>query len=596
MLGGDGRVRTGLAVLVVGDRISRIAPDAELPVLPGDWEVACRGRLVTPGLVDCHAHLVSSQLFPSSGEALLRSPRARFERRLAREEALTAGEVEALTAHAIACALRAGVTMAVEHLACPSDVHGALGAQARTAARLGFRLATAHATHSAGSRSAEAQIEENLAFARARKQDPWVRGLAGFHSASTISRAGLEALARGRDEASGVLFHLAESEDELAEVFSAHGQRVVPYLDGFGLLGETTVAGARAGGRSRRGGPARAEPHLRRAEPQARAPRRAGRRRLRGAAHPPDLARPRQRGRPLARRAAPRGVRPGDALRAGREARRPRRAGRPAAPLRRCPALRSPLLRPRRRDRRGRARGSRRLRSRPRGAAASSSGPTAGSSSRPRRSPGRSSAAGSRCARAASSARTSSSSRARRRRPAGAGSDRRRCAGEGDRPPRAPRPGPGDERLPLGERRGRRAARPHRRSVRRRARRQPLRREVGRGGGRAHRRARARALAPGALLEAAAPRGPGGRDDPEGRARARAARVRPRRARARGEGGRAALPDPPGAGAVRRALPRHAQDPRLGARARAGEVGAQPLRVHLRRSGSRPTPAERRAR
>ena len=62
-----------MAVLIDGGRIAKVAPDAEVPTLPGDWEVACRGRLVTPGLVDCHSHLVGGQLIPLSGEMLLRS-------------------------------------------------------------------------------------------------------------------------------------------------------------------------------------------------------------------------------------------------------------------------------------------------------------------------------------------------------------------------------------------------------------------------------------------------------------------------------------------------------------------------------------------
>ena len=40
----DGRVRTGMALVVQDGLIRRVAPDAEVPVLPGDWEVACRGR------------------------------------------------------------------------------------------------------------------------------------------------------------------------------------------------------------------------------------------------------------------------------------------------------------------------------------------------------------------------------------------------------------------------------------------------------------------------------------------------------------------------------------------------------------------------
>ena len=58
-----------MAVVIEDGLIRRVAPDAEVPVLPGDWEVSCRGRLVMPGLVDCHAHLVGDLLVPTSGRA-----------------------------------------------------------------------------------------------------------------------------------------------------------------------------------------------------------------------------------------------------------------------------------------------------------------------------------------------------------------------------------------------------------------------------------------------------------------------------------------------------------------------------------------------
>src|SRR5512140_2941439 len=144
----DGRVRTGMALVVQDGLIHRVAPDAEVPVLPGDWEIACRGRLVAPGLVDCHTHLVGGQLLPPTGNFLLRSPDSRQERRRDVASLLTVGEVEVLTRFALARALREGITLAVEHVEAPSDVAGALAAQARVAEQLGIRMVAGHITHS----------------------------------------------------------------------------------------------------------------------------------------------------------------------------------------------------------------------------------------------------------------------------------------------------------------------------------------------------------------------------------------------------------------------------------------------------------------
>jgi cytosine/adenosine deaminase-related metal-dependent hydrolase len=240
----DGRVRTGMAVVVEEGLIRRVVPDAEVPVLPGDWEVACRGRLVAPGLVDCHAHLVGGQLQPPTGDFLLRSSSFRMERRRRLAAALTAPDVEALTRFAAARALRAGITLVVEHLDCPMDVAGGLAAQARAAEQLGLRLLTSHVTHSLdGDAAAEARLVANADFAHARRSHPLVRGALGFHASYTSEDALLTRLAALRQRSGvPVVFHLAEGEDDLTATYSRFGQRVVPRLEALGLLGPHAIA------------------------------------------------------------------------------------------------------------------------------------------------------------------------------------------------------------------------------------------------------------------------------------------------------------------------------------------------------------------
>ncbi len=245
----DGRVRPDMAVVVEDGRISRIAPDAAVPVLPGDWEVDCCSRLVMPGLVDCHTHLVGGQLVHPSGAFLLRPPRSRFQLVDQLSSALTAGEVEAISAYGIARALRSGVTLAFEHLQAPGDVLGALQAAGRMAHRLGIRVVLSHATHSGpGPCPPLEQAEANAEFARAIRSDPLVRGAMGFYSSSTSDDELLRRVGRLREEVGvGAHFHLAESEDDLIATFSKHGRRVVPRLEPFGLLGPGCIgAHARA--------------------------------------------------------------------------------------------------------------------------------------------------------------------------------------------------------------------------------------------------------------------------------------------------------------------------------------------------------------
>jgi cytosine/adenosine deaminase-related metal-dependent hydrolase len=245
----DGRAREGMAVVVEEGRIRRVALDAEVPALPGDWAVACRGRVLAPGRVDCHAHLVGRQLLPRTGELLLRGPASLLEAYARLEAALTPSEVEALTAHALAQGLLEGLTLRVEHLRAPMDTAGALEAQARAARALGSRVLLAPAPHLLdGESGALGQLETAAAFAAQERASSLVRGALGFHASSTSPDTLLRRVGRLREEAGlPVVFHLAESEEDMASTFTRHGWRGVPRLDAFGLLGRGAVAaGARA--------------------------------------------------------------------------------------------------------------------------------------------------------------------------------------------------------------------------------------------------------------------------------------------------------------------------------------------------------------
>lgn len=242
----DGRLRVGVAVVVENDRVVRVAPDDEVPVLPGDWEVACRGRLVMPGLVDCHTHLVGEQLLPSTGRHLMRSDPERFAIRQRLAQAMTQAELEALTAWGMARSLRNGVTLVAEHLEAPSSVEDSLETQARVALRLGMRAILSHATHSVNdTASGLAQLEANAAFVQRWRTDRWVRGALGFHASATCSDELLQRAGRLREEfGCGVHFHVAEHEPEEdpLDTLSRGGRRIVPRLEGFGLIGPGGVA------------------------------------------------------------------------------------------------------------------------------------------------------------------------------------------------------------------------------------------------------------------------------------------------------------------------------------------------------------------
>lgn len=240
----DGRVRDRQAVLVENGKVSKVDDDAKIPVLPGDWEISCQGRLVMAGLVDTHCHLVGGQLLPLSGAHMLRTPTARFELQHKVDAALTAGEVEVLTAHGLARAARSGITMIVEHLSCPSDVAGALAAQTRAAELVGVRLFNSHATHSVnGEASAHKAIDGNADAVKKNRTHALVRTALGVHASFVCEDDVLRRVGRLREELGiGVHFHLAESEDDLTMTFARHSKRIVPRFEAFGLLGSGSVA------------------------------------------------------------------------------------------------------------------------------------------------------------------------------------------------------------------------------------------------------------------------------------------------------------------------------------------------------------------
>ncbi|MGQ0507431.1 MAG: amidohydrolase family protein [Myxococcaceae bacterium] len=240
----DGRVRSRMAVVVSDGLITHVAPDSDVPVLPGDWAVGSRGRMLAPGLVNCHTHLVNAQLVPPSGELLMRTAAARADLQRRLDVLLTPDEVEVLTAYALGRCARSGVTLAIEHLSCPSAVGEGLVAQARAAERIGVRLVNSHATDSLdGEDVAIARADENAAYVRAAGKHPLVRAALGFHSSSTCGDELLRKIGRAKEELGvGAHFHLGESDDDLTTTYALHQRRIVSRMESFGLLGAGTVA------------------------------------------------------------------------------------------------------------------------------------------------------------------------------------------------------------------------------------------------------------------------------------------------------------------------------------------------------------------
>lgn len=128
----DGRLQGDMSLSVRGGRIEAVAPDAQLPILPGDWVIDAGGRVLAPGLVDAHAPLIERGLVAGIGAL----PPERLSQLAAR---LTAGEREALAAHGLSEGLLRGITSRVCRLHVPDAPADHLQAVTRAAERVGAR-------------------------------------------------------------------------------------------------------------------------------------------------------------------------------------------------------------------------------------------------------------------------------------------------------------------------------------------------------------------------------------------------------------------------------------------------------------------------
>jgi cytosine/adenosine deaminase-related metal-dependent hydrolase len=229
----DGLIQSGLSIVIEGPRVSAIGPSRQLPTLPGDWEVACAGRLVTMGLIDCHAHLVGRQLAPIRTGA---DEANRSQQRRALEGVLTSAEVEVLTAFGIARALRSGITLSVEHLHCPTDVASGLQRQATAIERIGARAVITHRSSSVeGSAAGLDQLRANALFAADFHNRDLIRPGLGFASPDLCDDSFLNRLSQTSEEL-GLAIH--------GELSQGVAEQEVTRLQSFGLFERNAAVAA----------------------------------------------------------------------------------------------------------------------------------------------------------------------------------------------------------------------------------------------------------------------------------------------------------------------------------------------------------------
>jgi len=223
------------SVVISAERIIDVGPTDTLRARHPDAEtIAGHGKVVLPGLINCHTHLSMSlqkgiTLAVQDGLYRVMWP---VEKSLTPEDCYVgalAGAAEAL---------KGGTTCVVDHY-----FHMERIAQATT--ELGLRGVLGHTIMSRlGPITGERELEEGIAFVQRWKgRHPLVMPWLAPHATDTVKREWLVKLRQvATEEGVGLHMHLAQSLKERQYVREQYGLGCVEYLHDIGFLGNDVLA------------------------------------------------------------------------------------------------------------------------------------------------------------------------------------------------------------------------------------------------------------------------------------------------------------------------------------------------------------------
>jgi putative selenium metabolism protein SsnA len=206
------------------------------------------GKLVLPGLINCHTHLYSTlargirldDYSPRNFRQCLEGLWWRLDRALTYEDCYWSSLVGSLLS------LKAGVTTILDHHSSPYCIDQSLDAIAAGMSEAGTRGAVCYEVSDRdGQDRASLGIYENVRFANTLKQGAGGRigAMMGLHASFTISQPTL-LRAREAAEEAGIGFHLHVAEDniDVKDSQKRYRRRVVTRLAEAGILSARTLA------------------------------------------------------------------------------------------------------------------------------------------------------------------------------------------------------------------------------------------------------------------------------------------------------------------------------------------------------------------
>lgn len=231
-------------VIVEGGRISRVG-GGPAPEVKEATRLDAEGKLLTPALVNAHAHLYSSlargiflrTFSPKSFREILEGLWWKLDRALDLEAVYLSALVGGL-AH-----LRRGVSAVFDHHASPNAILGSLSQIKKALTEVGLRADLCYeVTDRGGPRERDLGIEENVRFAKEEQVFGQFSAHFGLHASFTLSD---ETLAKCREAAEalglGYHTHLAEGKEDPLDALEKYGMRTAERLDQFGIVQEKTI-------------------------------------------------------------------------------------------------------------------------------------------------------------------------------------------------------------------------------------------------------------------------------------------------------------------------------------------------------------------
>ncbi len=231
-------------VVVEDGRISRVG-EGPAPEIPGASKIEAQGKILTPALVNAHAHLYSSlargiflkTFAPKSFGQILEQLWWKLDRALDLEAVYLSALVGGM-AH-----LRRGVSVIFDHHASPAAILGSLSQIKRALLELGLRGDLCYeVTDRGGPRERDQGIEENVRFAKEERVPGKFSAHFGLHASFTLSDETLTKC-RAAAEPLGIGYHshLAEGKEDPLDSLQKYGLRTAERLDQFGIVQQNTI-------------------------------------------------------------------------------------------------------------------------------------------------------------------------------------------------------------------------------------------------------------------------------------------------------------------------------------------------------------------